>query len=165
MRKKYSLFLLPLCLWLTVIFTFSSQTYHQQSIQPLLREHFSHESVRDLLPDIRFQYHQSTIDIKKDPIKSIEFFVRKTAHVLLYGILAVLAYLTLLPAEKGVLAKGTLALLTVGVIASLDEWNQARNSFRTGALEDVLLDWIEGCLGLACCLPIWIGQAGHPRDP
>ena len=62
----------------------------------------------------------------------LHVLLRKSAHVVVYGILGALAY----RAER----KWLLAMMIVLAVASADEWMQSRALNRTGTPWDVLLD-------------------------
>ncbi|HEY4989966.1 MAG TPA: VanZ family protein [Opitutaceae bacterium] len=74
------------------------------------------------------------------------FYIRKTGHVLLYGVLSVLIY-RLARFDVGrsrgkpwSFACAALALAGTALVASLDEWHQTQVPGRTGSVADVFLD-------------------------
>jgi VanZ family protein len=144
----YSVILLAL--WLAVIFYFSSQNYEQQSIRPFLSEQLPPAaSLKESLPDWGITYRHSSFTLHQNPYRFIEFLVRKGAHLTVYAVLAIIAFVSLRKLGNGPFRRGGIALLLVLGVACLDEWNQSR-FVRTPALEDVGLDLAGGILGIAC---------------
>ena len=140
---------LPLCLWIALIFALSSQPYQEQTIQPYLRKHVNEREAKRLLPDVTVRYRTSVIRTAAEPFLFMEFLFRKGAHLFVYAVLAVLAYVALLPCrEKRLLWKSPAILLFAALIASLDEWNQLLRPGRTGAIEDVWIDLTGAAFGL-----------------
>ena len=76
--------------------------------------------------------------------------VRKSAHVIEYAILAALAWWAFrnrYPDRR--LLQFTLAMLTVLLIAGIDEFHQSYEPGRTASANDVLLDCLGGLFALA----------------
>jgi hypothetical protein len=71
--------------------------------------------------------------------------LRKTGHVLEYGILAWLWFRALAPAHRGGLA----AFAISAAYAGLDEWHQAWTGRRAGSVVDVLLDGTAAAAALS----------------
>ena len=86
-------------------------------------------------------------------LDQLHHLLRKAAHVVEYGVLALLA-------QRGVAARGRTsrwrpagpALLVVLAVAVLDEGRQSLSSTRTGSAGDVALDLAGGVLALACAI-------------
>ncbi|CAI6037066.1 VanZ family protein [Cohnella sp. JJ-181] len=140
---------LPAVACLALIFYFSSQTYGEQTIIPLLRRHISEYQLSGMLPDISFRYGRSLLSAKQAPYPFVEFLFRKGAHLFWYTLLCSCLYLALkaLPrlAARPVARLWTAAGL-LAAAAAVDEWNQARVGGRTGQPVDVLLDAAGGLL-------------------
>jgi VanZ family protein len=87
------------------------------------------------------------------------FYIRKSGHVVGYGILSVLlfrAWRATLPAMSNVKWTprwATIAILGTALVASLDEWHQTFIPSRTGRWQDVVLDT---CAGIAAQLLIFL---------
>jgi VanZ family protein len=148
-----------LAAWLTLVFVFSSQSYEQQSIQPLLFRYFSYQDLVRWLPDMTVKYRYSTIHSHSSPYQFIEFFFRKGAHLFVYATFAAVFFMfvrSLIP-RRLILAVLVTLLVSVAVPA-VDEWNQLSSEHRTGNATDVLLDFTGGCIGLLVCL-VLIGFA------
>lgn len=81
----------------------------------------------------------------------IHFFVRKAAHLSVYCILGLLAYNAWkksLPSRSPWMFRwALLALLTVAITGSLDEWHQSYIPSRTASPVDVGLDTTGGFIG------------------
>lgn len=145
-RKLYGF--IPMLLWLAVVFSFSFQTYQQQSIMPLLRENISRERAKQLVPDVSFHYGNRLIEAKRNPYGFMEFVFRKSAHLFVYAVLAASTALGLRGLGITGWRMALCALLLVFCAAAADEWNQLRHAGRTGAWVDVGIDFTGGCAGV-----------------
>jgi VanZ family protein len=93
------------------------------------------------------------------------FFIRKTGHVIGYGILSILAFRAwreTFPARGDPLWSirwASIAVLMTAFVASLDEWHQSFIPSRTGRWQDVALDT---CAGIAAQILIllWLKCVG-----
>jgi VanZ family protein len=138
--------------WLTLVFTFSSQSYDQQSIQPFLRSHFEFHQLVRWLPDMTITYNTSRIHSHSNPYHFVEFFFRKGAHVFVYATLAAILFMLLRSFNKKRWLRAVLLTLVVALaVPALDEWNQLQSVNRTGNTTDVWLDFAGGCMGLLVC--------------
>nr|WP_286672312.1 VanZ family protein [Cohnella hashimotonis] len=140
---------------MALIFFFSSQTYGEQSIIPLLRRHISEYRLSGMLPDISFRYGHSLVSARQAPYQFIEFLFRKGAHVFWYAMLCVSLYLALKALPRlapSALLRLSAAAVLLAAAACVDEWNQARIAGRTGQPVDVLLDVVGGLLAAAIFL-------------
>lgn len=89
--------------------------------------------------------------------------IRKTAHVVEYGILALLALQAVWLSVKSALARIVLmSLVLVAIVATLDETGQAYSSSRTGSVYDVLLDLSGAVVALA--LVLWLRRIRTRRS-
>ncbi|WP_461374710.1 VanZ family protein [Candidatus Aquicultor sp.] len=135
--------------FLAVIAHFSSQTFHEQDLRPELKKYSSVVSAVRKLPEVRFAYNSRPTDNHKNPVDFIQFFIRKGAHVAIYGAFG----LALAAALKCSGLKRKWPWLVAGAllisVASLDEWNQTLVGNRTGMARDVLLDF-GGFLVFTC---------------
>ncbi|WP_051251404.1 VanZ family protein [Paenibacillus harenae] len=144
-----------LAAWLTLVFVFSSQSYEQQSIQPLLLRFFSFHDLVRWLPDITIKYQYTTVNSHSNPYKFIEFLFRKGAHLFVYATFAALFFMFVRSFNIRRVFRAILAtLLVVIAVPAADEWNQLSSEHRTGNTTDVLLDFTGGCIGLSVCLLI-----------
>lgn len=141
-------FLAAAVLWLIVIFGFSSQPYQKQSIIPYLKQSVSQGELSKALPNVQFDYNHSNINAKKAPYQFVEFIVRKSAHLTIYAIYAILLYWAIKRLREHWMIKIYVILCIVFVTASIDEWNQTHVSNRTGIYQDVGIDLTGSVLGM-----------------
>jgi len=93
------------------------------------------------------------------------FFIRKSGHVVGYGILSILlfrAWRATLPAMSEVKWTprwASIAILGTALVASLDEWHQSFLPSRTGAIRDVVLDTCAG-VGAQLLVFLWWKKLG-----
>ena len=131
--------------WLAVIVVFSSDAFSASSTASLLRPF-----LRWLLPDWT-----------PAAIASLHFGIRKTAHVSVYGVLALLAFRALRLSQDATATRHAgLTLLLVLIAASSDEYRQSLSRARTGALADVGYDLAGGLAALGLAI-LW----RRPRRP
>lgn len=85
-------------------------------------------------------------------VLTLNFYLRKTGHVIGYGILALLLLrgwrATLGPARALFSRTALLAWIGTVFVASMDEWHQSFIPSRTGTVRDVVLDSIAGLVFL-----------------
>ncbi len=120
--------LLPLVLWMALIFAFSSQNGDQVG-------GWINALVKPFVPTIAM-----------DP-GLVKFSVQKAAHFLEYAVLAALAWRALRPltARHATLLAGILSVL----YAASDEWHQSFVLGRGPSLRDVAIDGLGVVFGLA----------------
>jgi VanZ family protein len=135
-----------------LIFHFSSQSYQEQSIQPILHKWFTKEGMLSVIPEITIHYHHAAIEAKEQPYEFVEFIFRKSSHLFMYAVLAASAYWSLFQFRWRFIAKTLLVEIYVVFIAAADEWNQTRSVQRTSAVQDVVLDTVGGLLGLVAIM-------------
>jgi VanZ family protein len=130
--KLYKLLLV--CLWLVVIFLFSSQVATESS-------ELSGRIVKSIAP------------VAPDVIKSsLTFLVRKSAHIFLYFLLGILTANLLASYELKVKLVYLYSLGFVALYAITDEIHQLFVAGRSGEVRDVLIDTVAGALGIALYL-------------
>ncbi|WP_164545779.1 VanZ family protein [Paenibacillus albus] len=151
------LYILPVALWVALILHFSSQSYQAQTIKPFLQQHFNENHVRAALPDITIHYNHGVTSAKLDPYGFIEFIFRKSAHLFVYGMLAIVLYVTLIPLRWKAVYRFFGALVALVVVASFDEWNQLSSVQRTGTYRDVIVDLAGGTIFLLLALTLGRG--------
>lgn len=95
-------------------------------------------------------------DISDEALMRIHITVRKTAHFVEYGILALLAARAFLSSSHIFLRRGWLVLsfLLVACASLLDEYHQSFEMSRTGTIYDSLVDMAGGTVALAL-LMLW----------
>lgn len=120
-------------LWLIVI-AIESTTYLS-----------AHNTSRLLYPIFHFLF-----GIDRAGFEPWNFFLRKTGHVIGYGLLCIFlfrAWRETLPERgdpKWTLRWASIAVLGTALVASLDEWHQSFLPSRTGRWQDVVLDTCAG---------------------
>ena len=123
----------PAACWLGIIAIESSGTFSAQNTD------------RFLYPLLHFLF-------SVDPVRfaTWHFFLRKTGHVIGYGMLSILlfrAWRATIPAignPRWTWGWCLDAILMTALVASLDEWHQSFLPSRTGTVRDVVLDSIAG---------------------
>jgi VanZ family protein len=95
-------------------------------------------------------------DISDESLMRIHITVRKTAHFVEYGILALLAARAFLSSSRIFLRRRWLAFsfLLVACASLLDEYHQSFEVSRTGTIYDSLIDMAGGAVALAL-LVLW----------
>ncbi len=94
------------------------------------------------------------------------FYIRKTGHVVGYGILSILffrAWRATLPdmsSATWTLRWANIAILGTAFVASLDEWHQSFIPSRTGTIRDVILDTCAG-IGAQALVFLWLNRRGN----
>jgi VanZ family protein len=121
----------------------------------------AHNTSRILYPILHFLFGMDWIRFEY-----WHFYIRKTGHVVGYGVLSVLlfrAWRATWPAVSN--AKWTfrwtaIAIFGTALVASLDEWHQSFIPSRTGRWQDVVLDT---CAGVAAQLLVFLWWKGSGK--
>src|SRR5271166_1990267 len=93
------------------------------------------------------------------------FYIRKSGHVVGYGILSILLFrawratLPVMTDVKWTPRWATIAILGTALVASLDEWHQTFIPSRTGTIRDVMLDTCAG-VGAQILIFLWWKRFG-----
>jgi VanZ family protein len=146
MRFYFFIWMILALVWTGVIFIFSSQSYSEQEVSPFIQKLVSDSTLRQYLPDVPIEYNHTRYSPDINPFHWMEFLFRKSAHLFMYGVLAVLWSLTLrsrLTARRSLI----LVLLTIVLTAAADEWNQSFIKGRSGFIGDVGIDLMGGLVG------------------
>lgn len=129
--------LIVLIILLSILFFSSGQTYEQQSLIPTLEKWLPSEPFESSLSNLHIPYWGTTISVEeRGYYHFVEFLLRKSAHFVIFGVLAVAIYLIL---PKHVFRMLTATWITV-LLAIADEYHQSLTGGRTPALQDVILD-------------------------
>ena len=132
---------IPVFFWLAAIAYFSNQPFSRQDLAPVLERYPRLVQAIAVLLELQFRYAGTVFNNRRDPVRFLQFCLRKAAHVFLYGMYG-LSLVRALGASGLVGARGFgLAALLVVLVAMLDEHNQARIAGRSGRPEDVALDF------------------------
>lgn len=149
--------------WVVIIWLMSSQSYQQQNIQPWLQRLTKQVHIGVTLPDVHLFYNGHEYSLRERPYAFVEFLFRKTAHLVIYAVLAVLIYGSLRYKRVRVMTCIAVALMIVVIIASIDEYIQQFSSNRTSSIWDVVVDLIGGSCGIAIYIGIraLLGRRRH----
>lgn len=135
--KKYIWFLLILI----ALFYSSGQTYEQQSLIPNLKQWLPGEPFKNILANLQIPYWGRTISIEeRGYYHFIEFLIRKGAHIVSFGALAIGAFI--------ITKRFILSFVITVIIATLDEYHQSLTGGRTPSIQDVCLDAFGAFLAL-----------------
>ncbi|MFC9707022.1 VanZ family protein [Paenibacillus sp. NPDC056933] len=145
----YILSMLMVVIWVLVIWSFSTQSYQQQTIQPLLHKWAQKVNIGSALPDVQFTYGEHEYSLRQRPYDFAEFIFRKSAHLFIYAVLAGLVYGGLRYRKMRLMTCIIAGLAVVAVIASVDEYIQQFSPNRTSSIRDVGVDLLGGCGGIA----------------
>ena len=116
----------------------------------------AHNTGRILYPLLHFLF-----GLDRDRFHVWHFYIRKSGHVVGYGILSVLlfrAWRATLPAPnhpRWTMRWANIAILGTALVASLDEWHQSFIPSRTGRWQDVVLDTCAGIAAQILILLWW----------
>jgi VanZ family protein len=122
----------------------------------------AHNTSRILYPLLHYLFN-----LDWDRFETWHFYIRKSGHVLGYGLLSILlfrAWRETLPIAgnvKWTLRWTTIAVLGTALVASLDEWHQSFIPSRTGTPRDVALDT---CAGIAAQMLVFLWMKSFARD-
>lgn len=135
------LYWIPALILATMIACFSMQSFSQQDLSPRIQNNQWLIKTVQQMPRIQFNYKNSHLDSHTDQIKFIQFIIRKTAHLTLYGLLGLFLLYALKNKRKIKLKHYLFAAVIVLSIATADEINQLYSLERTGCKEDIILDF------------------------
>ena len=128
--------LIPIVLF-GILFISSSQTYEQQSLADLLPKLLPNQPLESWVSTIQINYFGAMISVHEDGYYFfIEFILRKSAHFLLFGLLAASLFVVLQNSRLNYI----LAFLLTCTLAVADEYHQSITGGRTASFHDVILD-------------------------
>ncbi len=132
MKMKSKLFWWGLVvLWCAVIYCFSEFSF-------FTGENTEH-IIRHMIKDLSFAGAEGN-----DTSFSLNFVIRKFAHLSAFGVLAVLVWKALVPHRFAYIGAWSFAVL----YAATDEWHQSFEPGRTALVSDVLIDATGAALAL-----------------
>jgi VanZ family protein len=139
MKTKEIILLILIFAWMGVIFLFSNQTSD-------ISEEKS-DKVSEVLINIGQKITKKEIkpNRKKELIKSMRFYVRKTAHFTIYLILGLLIYDVCL--LFNIKRSFIFSIVFCFIYACSDEFHQLFISGRTGQMRDVIIDFLGAVFG------------------
>ncbi|MEE1238895.1 MAG: VanZ family protein [Acutalibacteraceae bacterium] len=131
-----------LCLWMMLIFSFSSQNADASSQ--------TSGSVIETVADIFYPEFSDLSEEKQiEIISALQFIVRKAAHFTLYAILGVLSFLSVVSYRN--LKYSYRLLISSGICllyAMSDEFHQLFVAGRSGEIRDVFIDFCGSLLAI-----------------
>jgi len=149
---SFAIYVLPLLLWMGLMFSLSTNKASAQATNPAVNG-----LLRHLLPGIIPYLTASQID-------SIDFDLRKTAHVTEYTILSLLACRAVRFGRQDFRAFMAYGPLLIGVLfAASDEYHQSFYAQRGATTTDVFIDSFGVLVGLF--LFLWATCARLSRRP
>ncbi len=100
----------------------------------------------------------------------VHFLLRKTGHLLAYGLLGVLDFRAVRGARGGWTPRWSIAAVVLAtLIAALDEWHQSMVPVRTGTPWDVMIDCAGAVLAQLGLRVVgrgsWVVGASAPESP
>lgn len=144
------LVILPVLLWYGIIWRLSAQTVSQS-------RGLSSRVLDALLSRISPAYYSATAEIQETAIKAFSFYIRKSAHMTCYFLLAIMLFYLLSLWIKSIPRRCGIVVSLCLIAASVDEFHQKFVPGRSGELRDICVDLV-GCamaLGL-CLLCVWL---------
>ena len=136
--KRYLILIL---IFLGIVAYMSSMPYEDQSIIPELRTILADRPFEEQLSSIHLTYWGSEVSVDENGyFHFVEFLIRKSIHFFGYGILGVLIFLFY--RKMSWQLPSLFAILSIFIIASLDELRQRMSPGRTGIFQDVVLDTV-----------------------
>ena len=134
--KKYVFFV---ALALLIVFIASSMPYKQQTIVPELETLLQDRPLEAQLSKLEFTYWGRPISVEtRGYFYFVEFLIRKGTHFIGFGLVGVLFFLFY--RKLGWRLPFLLAIGSVFIVASLDEYRQTLVPGRTGMFGDVVID-------------------------
>ncbi len=150
--KEIVMTILPLVVWIGIIYVASSQSYEQQDLRPILRE-MNLGFVERWFSWVSFTYSNTVVSIERRGVAGfVEFFIRKGAHVFVFFVLGFLIYRLLKLFKLSNLPRVLIALSFVMLVAIIDEFRHFYHPSRTGLIQDVILDTAGGLIGITTAL-------------
>ena len=125
---------------LAAIAYLSGQTFAEQDLRPKIRQQERFVEAIKSLPEVEFTYSRKPLNNLRNPVDFAHFWIRKGAHVLVYGIFGLALLAALGDLRMRLWKKWMVVFALVFVVASLDEWHQSIAGDRTGMFRDTILD-------------------------
>ncbi|MEG0380954.1 MAG: VanZ family protein, partial [Kurthia sp.] len=117
-----------------------------QSIVPRLQSLLPSQPLYDFLSLFKIPYWGIEVSVQeRGYYYFLEFLIRKAAHMVSFGAIAIAIYIALSPLKY----RYVYALLFTFILASADEFHQSFTSGRTATMSDVWLDSVGGILFLS----------------
>jgi VanZ family protein len=144
--KKNKWWLLLTFMWLILIYGMTEMPYFNgESTSSAIEKTIDKtETIKKKI--VKTEDTAPIVSQQTDPrvIHHLNVFFRKSAHIIVFGILAILIYQSLKRSSYSYL----IALLLTFLYAIFDEWHQSFVPERTSAFKDVLFDTFGACIAL-----------------
>ncbi|WP_195939303.1 VanZ family protein [Romboutsia sp. 1001713B170131_170501_G6] len=127
MRKK--IFLTLAILWMGIIFYMSNQPANISTVQS--------DGVINILSGVPVLGSVMDVLISNG---TASFIIRKSAHMLSYGLLSVLLYMSIYDNDKSINKTSIISFIITFLYACSDEFHQTFVTGRSGEFRDVLVD-------------------------
>ncbi|PYZ96025.1 hypothetical protein CR205_16775 [Alteribacter lacisalsi] len=142
----------PFLAWIGMIQYASSMPAGDQSLDSPLSA-LNLNWVENMFGWVSFYYGTSVVSLETRTTEQfVEFFLRKGAHVLVYLVLAILAYRVARLWIRRIPEAAVAAIAFITAYAAYDEVRHHFHPGRSGMVEDVLLDMAGGAIGIL----IWV---------
>lgn len=128
--------------WMCVIFTFSAQTKEESSA---VSESLSYRMVSSTGHFFHWNLDDEQL---REIADTIEYFVRKAAHMTEFAIMSVLLFIWVGQWEMTLLRRGIISFAVTALYAASDEIHQLFVPGRAGRIGDVLIDSAGALLGV-----------------
>jgi len=147
---KVLYYLMPVLMCCGIIFGLSSQTHQEQDITPWIKKEVSDKAVKTYFSGTSFNYGSQKISLKTETSSTfIEFFIRKFAHLTIYGLLGILATRLFKALTRWAVGLNFMfSILFCAAYAISDEYHQSFIVGRTSRPADVVLDTVGAALGI-----------------
>ncbi|MFC5446771.1 VanZ family protein [Paenibacillus aestuarii] len=147
---KVLLYLIPVLICCGIIFGLSSQTHQQQDITPWIKKEVSDKAIKTYFSGTSFNYGSQKVSLKSgSPSSFVEFFIRKFAHLTIYGLLGLLTTRLFKALTRWAVSWNFLySVLLCAAYAASDEYHQSFIAGRTSRPADVVLDTVGAALGI-----------------
>jgi VanZ family protein len=141
----------PMLLWMALIYSASSDAGSADNTRPVVQNLFHR-----LLPFLADR-------LSPDVVDRVDWNIRKTAHIVEYAVLAVLAFRAVAFGGTRFRARNVVLPFLIAVAyAASDEYHQSFSPSRGAAAADVTFDTFGVTIGLVLCL--WHRLAAQERS-
>jgi VanZ family protein len=144
--KKNKWWLVLTFMWLILIYSMTEMPYFNgESTSSAIEKTIDKtETIKKKI--VKTEDTAPIVSQQTDPrvIHYLNVFFRKSAHIIVFGVLAILIYQSLKRSSYSYL----IALLLTFLYAIFDEWHQSFVPERTSAFKDVLFDTFGACIAL-----------------
>lgn len=135
-------------IWMFVIFSFSAQNSEKSS-------NTSASVIERVVSAFYPGFNDMSDTEKTEKVEALQFTARKTAHFLIYTVLGILAFLSVISYRKlRFCLRPAISALICLLYAASDEVHQLFVSGRSCEIRDILIDFCGALLGISVCAVI-----------